>query len=74
MMELEKAEKDMLVLGKLQVMARSKDAISHACKKTNVQHKRVTYHYAYDDRTVCKSAFVSYTILALRCLKTISNI
>ena len=33
MMELEKVEKDMLVLGKLQVMVRSKDAIWHARKK-----------------------------------------
>ena len=57
MMELEKVEKDMLVLGKLQVMAHLKDVIHHARKITNVQRRRVTYQYAYDNRTVCKSAF-----------------
>ena len=73
MMELEKVEKDMLVLGKLQVMARSKDAICHARKKNNVQRKRVTYNYAYDDRTVCKSTFCFLHHIGSKVLKNLQQ-
>ena len=57
MLELQKVEKDMLLLGKLQLLANATDVIHHSRQEVNVQRKRVTYRYAFDGRSVCKSAF-----------------
>ena len=42
-------------------------------KKNNVQRKRVTYHYAYDDRTVCKSAFCFLHHIGSKVLKNLQQ-
>ena len=73
MMELEKIEQDMLVLEKLQVMACSKDAIHNAWKTTNVKRTHSTYHYAYDDRTVCKSAFCFLHHIGTKALRNLQQ-
>ena len=57
MTELEKLERDMLLLGKLQVCARTASAISHARKVSATKRQRITYQYSYDHRVVCKHAF-----------------
>ena len=57
MFELQKVEKDILLLGKLQVLANATDVIHHSRQEVNVQRRRVTYHYAFDGRPMCKSVF-----------------
>lgn len=56
MLELQKFERDMLVLGKLQVMANTSSVV-HARQVSKAKRRRVTYQYAYDGRFVCKAAF-----------------
>ena len=53
MLKLEKCERDMLVLDKLQVMAKSTDSVSHARKVTAAKCQRVIHSYCH----VCKTAF-----------------
>ena len=45
MNELEKSEKDMLLLGKLQIIGRSDD-VKHARKTTDTKRQRITFSYA----------------------------
>ena len=55
--ELEKSEKEMLLLGKLQVGMNVSESVSHARRATSAKRQRVTYKYSYDYRSVCRSAF-----------------
>ena len=70
MLELQEVENDMLLLGKLQVLSNTTDVLHHSKQEVNVQRRCVTYHYAFDGRSVCKSAFnFFYTISVERCTK-----
>lgn len=57
MCELEKNDKDMLLLGKLQVCMHDSGTVSHARKTTATRRQRVTFKFAYDHRSVCKTTF-----------------
>lgn len=63
MLELQKCEKDILILGKLQVCANSGDVLYHARQSTKAKRRRLTYQYAYDNRCVCMSAFCFFYII-----------
>ena len=57
MQELERSQRDFVLLGKLQDLGKGADtSVSHS-RKTSSKRQRVTYQYAYDHRIVCKSAF-----------------
>ena len=57
MKELDKSEREMLLLGKLQLLGRYGDSVAHATKTTRGKRHRVTYKYAYDHRSLCRDAF-----------------
>ena len=50
MHELQKSEKDVLLLGKLQVCANASSVTQHARQAKCAKRRRVTYKYAYDSR------------------------
>ena len=57
MQELERSQRDFVLLGKLQVLGKGADtSVSHS-RKTSSKLQRVTYQYAYDHCIVYKSAF-----------------
>lgn len=58
--ELEKIERDFLLMGKMVVCQRPPDETSHANKKRKVEKRQqMTYDYKYDHRTVCKTSFMT---------------
>ena len=73
MRELEKTEREMLLLGKLQVLARGTDSVSHARRVTQAKRQRVTFQYAYDHRLVCKSAFCFLHTIGEKAMKNIQK-
>ena len=73
MTELEKLERDMLLLGKLQVCARTASAISHARKVSATKRQRITYQYSYDHRVVCKHAFCFLHAIGEKVLKNLQS-
>ena len=52
--EIQKCEKGMLLLGKLQIISKAQDATHHACQTTAGKRKRVTCEYALP---VCRDGF-----------------
>ena len=56
--EMTKVEKDMLLLGKLQVTSRVGDTIQHAGRAKPGKRQRVTCDYRFDHRHVCKDSFM----------------
>ena len=58
MHEISKQEKDMLLLGKLQVLI-CPGEVKHARKVSKAKRQRITYQYAYDHRSVCERFFIS---------------
>ena len=73
MCELEKGDKDMLILGKLQVCMHNLDSVSHARKTTATKRQRVTFKFAYDHRLVCKSAFCFLHVIGEKVLKNLQK-
>ena len=73
MTELEKPERDMLLLGKLQVCARAASAVSHARKVTATKRQRITYQYSYDHRIVCKRGFCFLHAIGEKVLKNLQS-
>ncbi len=71
MLELEKGECDMLIIGKLMVCARTASSVSHARRVTETKRQRVTYEYSYDHRVVCKPAFCFLHAISEKILKNI---
>ena len=72
MRELMKTERDMFLLGKLQLLIRDPGSISHARSTKAAKKQRLTVAYALDYRTVCQKAFCflhcigEFTLRALR--------
>jgi len=62
--EMQKCEKDMLLLGKLQIFSKTQDT-HHAHQTKAGKCKRVTCEYCFDSRPVCKDSFYFSTILEL---------
>ena len=56
--EMNKTEKDMLILGKLQILSRGGSSVQHANRVQPGKRKRVTCDYRFDYRSVCKDAFI----------------
>ena len=73
MLELEKVERDMLILGKLMVCARLAGSISHARKVCSTKRQRITYEYSYDCRVVCKSLFCFLHVIGEKVLKNLQS-
>ena len=73
MLELQKPEKDMLLLGKLQVFANASDMFHHARKTTKTKCRRIAYQYSYDSRSVCKSAFCFLHYTGTKALKNLQH-
>ena len=72
MLELQKPERDMLLLGKLQVLANSSEVVHHA-RQATTKRRRVTYRYAYDHRPVCRSAFCFLHCIGTKVLKNLHH-
>ena len=71
MQELEKSQRDFVLLGKLQVLGKGADtSVSHS-RKTSSKWQRVTYQYAYDHRILCKSAFCFLHCIGEKVLKNL---
>ena len=56
--EMSKGERDMLILGKLQVLTRATDTIQHARQSKLGKRQRITCDYSFDHRRVCRDAFL----------------
>lgn len=56
-MELQKNERDMFIIGKLQILIRDPSTISHSRSSKAAKRQRVTAAYAFDHRLVCQKAF-----------------
>ena len=56
--EMKKSEKDMLILGKLQVLSKGADSLPQHARATKGKRTRITCEYQYDHRHVCKEAFM----------------
>ena len=57
MKELTKTERDMFLMGKLQLLIRDPSTVSHARSSKAVKKQRLTASYAFNHRTVCHQAF-----------------
>ena len=72
MKELTKTERDMFLLGKLQLLIRDPSTVHHARSSKAVKKQRLTAAYAFDHRIVCHKAFCflhsigEFTLRALR--------
>ena len=81
MYELEKGDRDMLILGKLQVSMRDSKTVSHAGEggggggggEAPAKHQRVTFKFAYDYRLVCKNAFCFIHVIGEKVLKNLQE-
>ena len=71
MLELEKGERDMLLLGKLMVCGHTASSVSHARKVTATKRQRVTYEYSYDHRVLCKPDFCFIHAISEKVLKNL---
>ena len=69
--EMTKAEKDMLILGKLHALSRAGSSIHHANKVQLGKRKRVTCDYHFDYRTVCKEAVIFLHDIGTKQLKNL---
>ena len=56
-MEFSKTERDMFLLGKLQLLIRDSSTVSHARSFKPAKKRRLTATYAFDHRIVCQKAF-----------------
>ena len=63
----------MLLLGKLQVCAAATDVVHHARKAFKAKRRRITYQYAFDSRSVCKSAFCFLHCTGVKTLKNLQH-
>ena len=72
MSELTKNERDMFMMGKLQLLVRDPGIVTHARSSKAVKKQRLTAAYAFDHRRVCQKAFCflhnlgEFTLRALR--------
>ena len=72
MRELSKGERDLFLMGKLQVCIRDSATVTHARSRTATKKQRVSCQYAFDHRLVCQNAFCyiheigNFTLRALR--------
>ncbi len=72
MMELSKSDRDMFLMGRLQVLIRDPCTVSHARSSKAVKKQRLTTAYAFDSRNICQKAFCfihdikEFTLRALR--------
>ena len=67
--EMEKSEKDMLLLGKLQAVSKTQDDVRHA-QASPGKRRRVTCDYRFDgSRSVCKDGFLFLHDLGTKDLK-----
>ena len=57
MKELTKSERDMFLLGKLQLLIRDPGTVHHARSSKAMKKKRLTAEYAFDHRRICQKAF-----------------
>ena len=73
MIELEKGERDMLILGKLMVCGRTADSVSHARAVSATKRQRITYEYSYDHQVVCKSVFCFMHVIGEKVLKNLQS-
>ena len=72
--EMEKSEKDMFLLGKLQAVSKTQDDARHARKANPGKRKRVTCDYCYDGtRSVCKDGFLFLHDLGGKHLKNLQK-
>ena len=70
---MQKCKKDMLLLGKLQVISKAQDDTHHARQKTAGKRKRVTCEYAFDSRPVCRDGFLFLHNLGSKQLKNLQH-
>ena len=67
--ELERSQRNFVLLGKLQVLDKGADnSVSHS-HKTSSRQQQLTYQYAYDHRNVCKSAICFLHCIGEKILK-----
>lgn len=71
--EMTKVAKDMLILGKLQVLSRTSDSIQHARQTKAGKRKRVTCDYCFDHHHVCKDAFLFLHDIGSKILKNLQK-
>ena len=71
MQELERSQRDFVLLGKLQVLGKGADTSVSHLRKTSSKQQRVTYQYAYDHCIVCKSAFCFLHCIGEKVLKNL---
>ena len=71
--EMQKCEKDMLLLGKLQVISKAQDDTHHARQTTAGKRKCVTCEYAFDRRPVCRDGFLFLHNLGSKQLKNLQH-
>ena len=71
--EMNKIEKEMLILGKLHVFSRTIDSTEHARQVKLGKRKRVTCDYAFDHRHVCKSGFLLLHSIGTKQLKNLQK-
>ena len=68
-----KVAKDMLILGKLQVLSRTSDSIQHVRQTKAGKRKRVTCDYCFDHHHVCKDAFLFLHDIGSKILKNLQK-
>ena len=73
MVELDKEQRDMLLLGKLMVFGRTGGSVSHARKVIIDKRQRITYEYSYDHRIVCRSVFCFIHAISEKVLKNLQT-
>lgn len=72
MRELSKGERDLFLMGKLQVSIQDPMTVTHARSKKAAKKQRMSCQYAFDHRLVCVNAFCylheigSFTLRALK--------
>lgn len=71
--EMTKMERDLLILGKLQVLSRPNDTIKHARQAKPGKRQRVTCDYRFDHRQVCKDGFLFLHDIGTKHLKNLQK-
>lgn len=69
--EMTKMERDLILLGKLQVLTRASDTIQHARKQKPGKRQRVTCDYKFDHRHVCRDGFLFLHDIGTKHLKNL---
>lgn len=64
-------ERDLILLGKLQVLTRASDTIQHARKQKPGKRQRVTCDYKFDHRHVCRDGFLFLHDICTKHLKNL---